>query len=157
MNRRFYWEITAFFGKHAFNVRFFILNIHFCISNIHFFFIQKSTYMYYEAHSSRSKADPWETLSYTPLFRECLLVDLYGIIYGINSPWCSNYTRVTDHFQSVTLFSDDHRIPYFLGPKKSCYRFYTDNRILISLFYFSFIFPSIRIISFWACALVTFA
>ena len=37
--------ITAFFGKHAFNVHFFILNIHFRISHIHFFFIQKSTYM----------------------------------------------------------------------------------------------------------------
>ncbi len=68
MNRRFYWEITAFLEKHAFNVHFFILNIHFRISHIHFFFIQKST-----------------------------------------------------------------------------------------SFYFSFIFPSIRIISFWVCALVTFA
>ncbi len=45
MNRRFYWEITAFLEKHAFNVHFFILNIHFRISHIHFFFIQKSTYM----------------------------------------------------------------------------------------------------------------
>ena len=52
MNRRFYWEITTFSGKHTFNihffvlnVHFFILNIHFSISNVHFFFIQKSTYM----------------------------------------------------------------------------------------------------------------
>ena len=35
MNRRFYWEITAFLEKHAFNVHFFILNIHFrcCFAN----------------------------------------------------------------------------------------------------------------------------
>ena len=124
-------------------------------------FLHSKVHLYedfdYEAHFSRSKVDFWETLPDTLLFRECLLVDSYGIIYSINSPWYSNYTRVTDHFQSVTLFFDDHRIPYFLGSKKSCYRFYTDNRILISLFYFSFIFPSIRIISFWDCALVTFA
>ena len=38
MNRRFYWEITAFSEKHTSNIHFFVLNVH-------FFFIQKSTYM----------------------------------------------------------------------------------------------------------------
>ena len=45
MNRRFYWEITAFSEKHTSNIHFFVLNVHFWISNVHFFFIQKSTYM----------------------------------------------------------------------------------------------------------------
>ena len=48
MNRRFYREITTFFGKYTFNIHFFvlnvhfsILNIHFFIPNVHFFFVQK--------------------------------------------------------------------------------------------------------------------
>ena len=45
MNRRFYWEITTFFGKYAFNIHFSVLNVHFCLPNVYFFFIQKSTYM----------------------------------------------------------------------------------------------------------------
>ena len=52
MNRRFYREITTFFGKYTFNIHFFvlnvhfsILNIHFCNPNVHFLFAQKSTYM----------------------------------------------------------------------------------------------------------------
>ena len=52
MNRRFYREITTFFGKYTFNIHFFvlnvhfsILNIHFCNPNVHFLFVQKSTYM----------------------------------------------------------------------------------------------------------------
>ena len=52
MNRRFYREITIFFGKYTFNIHFFvlnvhfsILNIHFCNPNVHFLFVQKSTYM----------------------------------------------------------------------------------------------------------------
>ena len=38
MNRRFYCEIAAFCGKHAFNV-------HFHTLNVHFFFVQKSAYV----------------------------------------------------------------------------------------------------------------
>ena len=52
MNRRFYREITTFFGKYTVNIHFFvlnihfsILNIHFCIPNVHFLFVQESTYM----------------------------------------------------------------------------------------------------------------
>ena len=52
MNRRFYREITTFFGKYTFNIHFFvlnvhfsILNIHFCNPNVHFLFVQKFTYM----------------------------------------------------------------------------------------------------------------
>ena len=45
MNRRFYREITTFFGKYTFNIHFSVLNVHFFIFNIHFFFIQKFTYM----------------------------------------------------------------------------------------------------------------
>ena len=45
MNRRFYCEIAAFCGKHAFNIHFCVLNVHFHTLNVHFFFVQKSTYV----------------------------------------------------------------------------------------------------------------